>query len=98
MPRLRFDGLRLNRRSGTAIVFVRVPGAGRAILHGRGIRRRVRVADQARRLWLPVKPKRLLMRYLEHHRKGRIRALVTFKPADGGVSQTIEKVVALRRH
>ncbi len=96
--RFHFAGLRLNRHSGTAIVFVRVPGAGRAILHGRGIRRRVRVAGRARRLWLPVGPKVRLMHYLRRRRKGRIRVAATFRPDDGGAPQTIEKVVVLRRH
>ena len=97
-PRLRFAGLRLNRHSGTAIVFVRVPGPGRVILHGRGIRRRARVVEQARRLWLPLRPKVRLMRYLRRRRKGRVRAAVTFRPDDGAAPQTIEKAVVLRRH
>lgn len=96
-PGIRFAGLRLNRHSGTAIVFVRVPGPGRAIVHGRGVRRLVRVVGQARRLALPVRPKVRLMRYLERHGKGRIRVLVTFKPDDASEATTIERPVVLKR-
>ncbi len=95
--RIRFNGLRLNRRSGTAVLFVRVPGPGRVILHGRGVRRLVRVARREhQRVRLPIRPKVRLMRYLKGHGKARIRVEVTFKP-DGGIPKTIEKVVVLRR-
>lgn len=95
-PRLHFAGLRRNLRSGTAILFVRVPGPGRVILHGRGIRRVVRVVHRAKRLRLVVRPKVRLMHYLKRHRKGRIRVLVTFRP-DEGDPATIERPIALKR-
>lgn len=94
--KVRFNGLRLNRRSGTAVIFVRVPAAGRVILHGRGVRRIVRVTGQAKRVRLVVRPKVRLMRYLKKHGKGRIRVQVTFRP-DGGEPRTIEKAIVLRR-
>jgi hypothetical protein len=95
--RLHFAGFRRNLRSGTAILFVQVPGPGRVILHGRGIRRRVRYVSQPRRLRLVVRPKVRLMRYLKHHRKGIIRAAITFRPDDGSDAQTIERPIALKR-
>jgi hypothetical protein len=95
----RFDGLRLNRSNGRAVLFVRVPRPGRVILHGRGVRRLVRIARRAKRVRLPVRPKVRLLRYLRRHRKARIRVEVTFKPFDGDIPKTIEKVVVLRhRH
>lgn len=96
-PRLHFAGFRRNLRSGTAIVFVRVPGPGRVILHGRGIRRVVRFVQRAKRLRLVVRPKVRLMHYLKRHRKGIIRAAVTFRPDDGSASQKIERPIALKR-
>jgi hypothetical protein len=96
-PRIRFDGLRLNWRSGRAAIFVRVDGPGRLVLHGRGVRRLARVAKRERqRVRLPVKPKVRLAHYLKRHGKARIRVEVTFRP-DGGIPKTIEKVVVLRR-
>lgn len=99
--KIRFAGLRLNRRSGTAILFVRVFEPGRVVLHGRGIRRLARGAPYAgassQLLRLPVKPKVRLRRYLKRHGKGRIRPLVTLKPEAGTLPKTIERVVVLRR-
>lgn len=96
-PRLHFAGFHRNVRSGTAILFVSVPGSGRVILHGRGIRRLARFVGQPRILRLVVRPKVRLMHYLKHHRKGIIRAAVTFRPADGSAAQTIERPIALKR-
>jgi hypothetical protein len=96
-PAIRFDGLRLNRYSGTAVLFVQVLEPGRVVLHGRGIRRFVRSAPQPRLLRLVVKPKVRLRRFLKRHGKGRIRPLVTLKPFTGTLSKTIEKVIVLRR-
>lgn len=94
--KIRFRGLRRNRQNGTAVVFVKVPGPGRVILHGRGVRRLTRFARQAERLRLPIRPKVRLLHYLKQHGKGRIRVAVTFKPV-GGIPKTIEKVVVLKR-
>jgi DNA-binding beta-propeller fold protein YncE len=94
--RIRFNGLKLNRRSGTAVLFVRVPGPGRLILHGRGVRRLARSASRAKRVRLPVKPKIPLKRFLKRHGKGRIRVEVTFRPT-GGEPRTLEKAIVLRR-
>lgn len=95
-PKVHFSGFRRNVRSGTAILFVSVPGPGRVILHGRGIRRLVRVVGRPRRLRLVVRPKVRLMHYLKHHRKGRIRAVVTFRPGEGA-PEAIERPIALKR-
>lgn len=95
--KIRFAGLRLNRRSGTAILFVRVLEPGRVVLHGRGIRRFARNAPQPRLLRLVVKPKVRLRRFLERHGKGRIRPLVTLRPQTDTLPKTIERVVVLRR-
>ena len=94
--RIRFAGLVRNRRNGSAILFVRVPGPGRLILHGRGIRTLARTVQQARRVGLPVRPKVRLRHFLKKHGKGRIRAKVTFKPT-GGTPNTIEKPIVLKR-
>jgi hypothetical protein len=94
--KIRFGGLKLNRRSGSAVLFVRVFEPGRVVLHGRGVRRLVRGAPQPKLVRLPVKPKVRLRRYLKQHGKGRIRVEVTFKPL-GGIPGTLEKPIVLRR-
>ncbi|HEY5815270.1 MAG TPA: hypothetical protein VIS95_02910 [Solirubrobacterales bacterium] len=95
--KIRFAGLRLNRRSGTAILFVRVLEPGRVVLHGRGIRRLTRGVPQAKLVRLPVKPKVRLRRYLKRHGEGRIRPLVTLRPLAGTLPKTIERVIVLHR-
>jgi len=98
-PRIHFAGFHRNVRSGTAILFVSVPGAGRVILPGRGIRRLARFVGQPRLLRVVVRPKARLMHYLKRHRKGMIRAAITFRPEDQSAAQTIERPIALtRRH
>jgi hypothetical protein len=93
---VRFAGLVKNRRNGSAVLFVRVPGPGRVILKGRGVRRLARGAGRAMRVRLPIKPKVRLRHFLRRHGKGRIRVEVTFRPV-GGVPRSIEKVIVLRR-
>lgn len=95
--KIRFGGLKLNRRSGSAVLFVQVFEPGRVILHGRGVRRLMRGAPQAKLVRLPVKPKVRLRQYLKRHGKGRIRVEVTFKPQDGAEPPTLEKPIVLRR-
>ncbi len=94
--RFRFAGLVKNRRNGSAVLFVRVPGPGRVILEGRGVRRLARSAPRAKLVRLPVKPKVRLRHFLKRYGKGRIRVEVTFRPV-GGVPRTLEKVIVLRR-
>ncbi len=94
--RIRFNGLKLNRGNGTAVLFVRVPGSGRVILKGRGVRRLSRGAPRAKVVRLPIKPKVRLKRFVKRHGKGRIRVEVTFRPV-GGEPRTIEKAIVLRR-
>jgi hypothetical protein len=94
--KIRLSGLRLNRRNGSAVLFVRVAGPGRVILKGRGVRRLSRGAPRAKVVRLPIKPKVRLRHFLKRHGKGRIRVEVTFKPT-GGIPGTLEKVIVLRR-
>lgn len=91
-----FAGLVKNRSNGSAVLFVRVPGPGRVILKGRGVRRLARGAPRAMRVRLPVKPKVRLRQFLKRHGKGRIRVEVTFEPV-GGDPKGLEKVILLKR-
>jgi hypothetical protein len=94
--KFRFAGLIRNRRNGSAVLFVRVPGPGRVILKGRGVRRLSRGAPRAMRVRLPIKPKVRLRHFLKRHGKGAIRVKVTFNPV-GGTPFSREKRIALKR-
>jgi hypothetical protein len=96
VSRLRFNRLTLNRRNGSAVLFVRVFGPGHVILKGRGVRRLRRSAPRAKIVRLPVKPKVRLRRFVKRHGKGRIRVEVTFWPNEG-LERSFEKVIVLRR-
>jgi sugar lactone lactonase YvrE len=94
--KFRFAGLVKNRRNGSAVLFVRVPGPGKVILKGRGVRRLSRGAPRAMRVRLPIKPKVRLRHFVRRHGKGRIRVEVTFRPV-GGTPLTREKPILLKR-
>jgi hypothetical protein len=94
--RLRFHGLKLNRRNGSAVLFVRVAGPGKVFLWGRGVRRVRRGARRAGQVRLPVRPKIPLKRFLKRRGKAAIRVEVGFQPT-GGLPRTFEKRVLLKR-
>lgn len=94
--KFRFAGLVKNRGNGSAVLFVRVPGPGKVILKGRGVRRLARGAPRVMRVRLPIKPKVRLRHFLKRHGKGRIRVEVTFRPV-GGEPFTREKPILLKR-
>ncbi len=94
--RFHFAGVRKNRANGFALLFVRVPGAGKLNLTGRGFRRLSRIARQATTVTIPIKPKVRLRHFLKQHGKGRIRVAVTYTPT-GGVPRKLEKVIVLKR-
>lgn len=94
--RFRLNRLRLNRRAGSALLFVRVPAAGRLFLWGRGVRGLRRTARRPKLVRLPVRPKVPLKRFLKRHGKARIRFKVAFQPF-GGTPRTREKRIVLRR-
>jgi NHL repeat len=94
--RFHFAGLVKNRRNGSAVLYVSVPGPGMVKLNGRGFRRLSRGAPRAKHVRLPVKPKVRLRRFLKQHGKGRIRVEVTYTPT-GGEPRTLEKPILLKR-
>jgi hypothetical protein len=95
-PRLRFAGLRRNRRNGMAIVFVHVTAPGKVFLWGRGVRRVRRGARRPTRVRLAVRPKIPLKRFLKRHGKAPIRVNVGFQPF-AGVPREFERRILLKR-
>lgn len=96
-PRLRFAGLRRNRRNGRGILFVRVSEPGRLFVWGRGARPFRRATGRAGRVRLLVLPRIPLKRHLKRHGKGRIRINVAFEPFSGAAGKTFERPVLLKR-
>jgi len=94
--RFTFGKLKLNRKKGTASLFVKVPGPGQLVLKGKGIRKVKRVAKKAGNVKLPVKPIGKVKRKLLKSGKAKVKAKVTFTP-NGCVPRTLAKQLTLRK-
>jgi hypothetical protein len=91
--------LRLNRRTGTARLRVRVPGPGRLSLGGKGVRALARAVRSADTVGLLIRPRRKARRKLNRTGRAQVTARVTYKPAGGtAVSRfrplTLRKILA----
>jgi hypothetical protein len=99
--RFRFGRLKLNKRKGTATLFVRVPGPGRLVLSKtqklKGAKKRAKKAGNVR---LPIRPRGKAKRRLAARAAGKgvgrlkVKIRVTFTP-DGGSPLTKQKRVRL---
>jgi hypothetical protein len=99
--RFRFGKLKRNKRKGTAILFVRVPGPGKLVLAKtkklKGARKRAKKAGKVR---LPIRPRGKAKRRLAARAAGKgpgrlkVRVRVTFTP-DGGSPRTKSKRLKL---
>ncbi len=92
--RFRILSLRRNPRRGTAILAVWVPGPGRLVLSGRGVRKATRRAKRAGRVRLAIRARGAPLERLR--RRGRVKLAVTiaFTP-DGGATLAKHKRVTL---
>ena len=86
--------LSLNRRKGTASLLVTVPGPGKLVLFGKGVKRASRRAKRAGKVRLPVRPRGAVLHRLARRRKARLTLKVAFTP-DGGTTLTEGKRVTL---
>jgi hypothetical protein len=89
-----FGKLKLNRRRGIALLFVRVPGSGRVVLRGPKVRRVVRTPRGATRVRLPIRARPRVRRRLLRTGRIRTRVRVTYRPA-GGTPRTKTRRVRL---
>ncbi len=94
-------GLRIARversaKKGTARLTISVPGPGKLVLNGKGLKR---VAESARRsrIGLPARPTGTLKRKLEAKGKARVKARVSFSAALSNASKTKIKTLKLRK-
>lgn len=96
--RFKFGKLKLNRRKGTATLLVSVPGAGKLVLRGKGLKKATRAARRAGTVKLPLKPVGKARRKLLATGKAKLKAKVTFTPSGGSPltrtrSLTLKKTV-----
>jgi hypothetical protein len=88
-------GKKLNRKKGTAVLIVSVPGPGRLALRGRGIRKQTERANAAERVKLTVRAKGKTRRRLIKTGIAKVKASVTYRPS-GGEPRT--RVLRIRLH
>jgi hypothetical protein len=86
--------LKRKKRTGTAILPVRVPGPGKLVLFGKRVKRNAEHAAQAGKVRLKLKPKGKAKRKLRGHHRARVKANVTYTPT-GGKPRTKAKTVRL---
>jgi hypothetical protein len=95
-PTLRLGRPRLNRKRGTALLPVTVPGAGILTLKGRGLRSLRRRPKLARTIRIPIKVSGKAKRRLARTGTARVSARLTYRPVPG-VPVTATKAIVLRQ-
>jgi hypothetical protein len=86
---------RLHKRRGTATLVAKLPGAGKLVLKGRRIHRRVKEPTDAGKRKLGVKPTGKKRRKLRRCGTASVKAKVTYTPTGGG-PRTKTRLFALR--
>jgi Ca2+-binding RTX toxin-like protein len=95
--RFKLLGLKLDRRHGTARLRIRVPGAGRLAVHGKGVRPLVRESPRAATVVVTIRPNSRLARAMRHgERRARVTVTITFRPR-GGSARSARKALTLIR-
>jgi DNA-binding beta-propeller fold protein YncE len=94
--RIKFDKLKLNKKKGTAVLFVTVPGAGTLALKGKGIKAARRLVGRAMTVKLPIMLVGPARKKLASTGVATVMARVSFQPA-GGTALTQTKKLTLRK-
>jgi hypothetical protein len=95
--RFSFEKVKRNENRGTATLPVDLPGPGRLVLAGEGIKRVSEEAAEAGTTKLRVKPKGKAKRRLSRRGKTTVEANVKFKPDGGSASTKTKRVKLIRR-
>ena len=82
-PKLKLGGVKLNKANGTAILTVKVPGAGTLTVSGKGIVKAKKKAKKAKKLKITIKAKGKTKAQLEQTGKVKVKAKLSFKPKSG---------------
>lgn len=93
--KFRFAGVKLNKKKGTAVLKVKVPGAGSVKLAGRNVAKAKAKAKKAQIVRLTVKATGKLRKQLRKKGKATAKTKVTFTPT-GGKAATKSKTVKLK--
>jgi len=84
--------LKLNKKKGTAVIAVSVPGAGSLALTGKGVKKANAVAKVAGKLGLTIKAVGKAKEKLSETGKVKLTLKITFQPAGGSAATQATKV------
>ena len=79
----RLAARRLDRARGTAVLTLALPGPGRVVLSGGGVKRVSRAVPRAGEVNLPVAPRRALANRLRRRHRARVHLKLAFTPRGG---------------
>jgi len=88
--------LRRNKVKGTARITIRVGGAGRLVLTGKGVRRQARVATGASNVKLPIVAKGKFAKKLRGTGGAKLRVRIAFTPSAGTTARLSRQVRLIR--
>jgi hypothetical protein len=90
-----FGKLKLNKRTGTATLTIKLPDAGTLTLAGKGVKKVVRSSKGAATLRLPITPSGPAKKALAKNGKTKLKLNLKFAPTGGTAGQTNKAVKLL---
>lgn len=92
----KFGKLVLNKKKGTATLSLKVPGPGKLVLKGNGLKKASKAAKKAGGVKLAVKAKGKSLKQLREKGKATLKAKLTFTPT-GGTALTKPRSLTLKK-
>jgi hypothetical protein len=95
--KIKFGKVKVNSAKGFATLPVKVPGAGKLTITGKGIKKTSKKSKKAQSLKMKIKPTGSVLAKLESAGSVKVKAKATFKPSSGiSVSKTKSIVLKLK--
>lgn len=86
---------KLNPKAGTATIVARLPGAGKLVLAGKGVKKVSRRVKAKGKLQLAIKPNGATRALLGKHGKAHVNLAIVFTPT-GGTARTLHRGLTLK--
>lgn len=96
-PKLKLGGVKLNKRKGTATLSVRVPSAGTLTVAGKGVVKKKKSAQSAKKLKIAIKAKGKAKAQLKELGKAKVKAKISFKPTSGSAVKKSKGITLVLR-
>ena len=89
--------LALNRRKGTATLIATVPGPGKLVLRGKGVRKETVGAKLAGKVKLTIRVRGTLLRRLSKRGRVRVSLTIAFTPSGGSTAFKHKKATLVKK-